>query len=209
MTTSIAITTIAPMKKRLRAEMKARLASIAPQDVLERTRAACRSLIDLPEYRDARVIMLYLPIPQEVDPAQVALHAWGQGKTVLAPKVDWSQRHMLAVQIHSMDDGVVRGKYGVPQPPPDGPVYPVEEIDLVIVPALAYDRTGGRLGRGGGFYDRFLSGLDVTAVTCGLAFTEQLVDQLPADRHDRPVDILVTDKEVLRFGPGERDARAN
>jgi len=186
--------------------MKAALASIPPQDVTDRSEAACRLLIDLPEYRDARAVMLYLPLPHEPDPTRLALHAWEEGKTVLAPKVDWARRDMLAVEIHSMQEGVVAGKYGVPVPP-DGPVRAPERIDLVIVPALAYDRSGGRLGRGGGFYDRFLSELREDTVTCGLGFSEQVVDELPTGEHDRPVDILVTDKEVLRFrSPAQRES---
>lgn len=190
------------MKKHLRRDMKATLASMPPTEAMRKSYAACKLMIGLPEFKSADVVMLYLPIPQEVDLSEVALHAWQQDKTVLAPKVNWSQRHMLAMQIHSMDDGVITGEYGVPEPD-DGPIWPVEEIDLIIVPALAYDRTGARLGRGGGFYDRFLAGPGMKAVTCGLAFVEQLVDDLPADKHDQPVDILVTDKEVLRFASAD------
>ena len=80
-----------------------------------------------------------------------------------------------------------------------GQVWPLEDIDFIIVPALAYDHNGGRLGRGGGFYDRFLAHTEVKAVTCGLAFSEQLVDELPIHAHDYPVQILVTDKDVIRF----------
>jgi 5-formyltetrahydrofolate cyclo-ligase len=64
---------------------------------------------------------------------------------------------------------------------------------------MAYDRQGGRLGRGGGYYDRFLGQPGLRAVRCGLAFAEQVVDELPTAPHDQPVDIVVTDQEVLRF----------
>ena len=188
------------MKHHLRKEMKAKLAQMPPQEVSVKSYAACLSLMALPEYRDAQVIMLYLPISQEVDTAEIAMHAWQVDKTVLAPKVNRSQRHMLAVQIHSLDDGLTRGEFGIREPV-EGEVWPAGEIDLIIVPALAYDRTGGRLGRGGGFYDRFLAAQPTHAVACGLGFHEQIVDQLPIHAHDHPIDILVTDKQVLRFMP--------
>jgi len=186
------------MKKHLRVEMKEKLAAMSSQAANEKSYAACMLLTGLPEFRNADVVMLYLPIPQEVDPAEVALHAWQQEKTVLAPKVNWDQRHMLAVRIQSLSDDVVTGRYGVPEPA-EGPVWPVQDIDFIIVLALAYDRSGARLGRGGGFYDRFLAEPGMRAITCGLSFAEQLVNELPADKHDRPMDILVTNKEVLRF----------
>lgn len=198
MTTLRPHSTIASMKRRLRVEMKERLAGMSPRTRADKSYAACRKLTELPEFVDADVLMMYLPIPQEVDPAEIALHAWQAQKTVVAPKVNWDQHHMLAVRIQSLSDDIVTGKFGVPEPA-EGPVWPVEDIDLIIVPALAYDRGGARLGRGGGFYDRLLSEPGARAITCGLGFSEQLIDKLPADKHDQPVDILVTDTEVLRF----------
>jgi 5-formyltetrahydrofolate cyclo-ligase len=74
----------------------------------------------------------------------------------------------------------------------------IERIDLVIVPALAFDRAGNRLGRGGGFYDRFLARPGLGASKIGLAFDEQIVDTIPVGPNDIPVDIVVTDKEIIR-----------
>jgi len=191
------------MKRHLRREMKARLAAMSPEVISTKSYAACEKLIALPEYHRARSVMLYLPISQEVDTAGIALHAWQHGKTVLAPKVSWQQRHMLAVAIHSLDDGLVHGKYGIREPL-DGEPWPVEEIDFIVIPALAYDRLGGRLGRGGGFYDRFLADPNIRALSCGLGFDEQVVDELPVHAHDLPVTVLVTDKRVLRFDPADQ-----
>lgn len=186
------------MKHHLRKEMKAKLAAMSDDEIASRSYAACEALLAQPEYRNARTIMLYLPIRQEVDTAEIALHAWQAGKTVLAPKVDWEQKHMLGMRISSLDDGLVYGQHSIREPA-GGTVWPPEEIDFVIVPALAYDRSGGRLGRGGGFYDRFLAQRGMRAVKCGLGFDIQLVDELPTDGHDHPIDLLVTDKCVLRF----------
>ena len=105
---------------------------------------------------------------------------------------------MLAVEIRSFDDGLVEGRFGIREPGSGSP-RPFEDIDLIVVPALAYDRTGGRLGRGGGFYDRFLARDDMRAVRCGLGFDEQVTEQLPTHAHDLPVAIVVTDRQVLRF----------
>ena len=76
---------------------------------------------------------------------------------------------------------------------------PFEEIDLVVIPALGFDRRGNRLGRGSSYYDRFFADNKFGALKSGLAFTEQVVDSIPVDATDVPVDFLVTDKEVMYF----------
>lgn len=93
------------------------------------------------------------------------------------------------------------GAWKILEPHPERcPVAPVEEIDLVFVPGLAFTRTGGRLGRGGGFYDRFLSGLRPGAVKAGVCFHAQWVAELPMEAHDHEVDVVVTEKDVFRCG---------
>jgi len=106
---------------------------------------------------------------------------------------------MVAVTCRSIDDDeMLVDQFGI-RTPKNGQMWPYEDIDLIVVPALAFDRQGNRLGRGGGFYDRFLAEPRVHAVTVGLGFAEQLVEELPTHHYDRPVDMLVTDQHVLRF----------
>ncbi len=171
---------------------------MSPELQAEKSRLACQALVDLDAFKNAGVIMLYLPIPNEVDPIQAVLAAWQQEKTVLMPKVSLEQRHLIALRCTSLDDEFEAGPLGTRHPAAGQP-WPADNIDLVIVPALAYDRTGNRLGRGGGFYDKFLSEPGINAIKCGLAFDEQVLDEIPTQSHDQPVDMLVTDKEVLTF----------
>ena len=185
------------MKHSLRKSIRRTLAAM-PRDVgAAKSRTACEALLATEEFQAAHVIMLYAPIPMEVDAEPIAHAAWQEGKSVLAPKVNWRREQMVAVAIASMDD-LVPGRFGIREPA-GGEAWPADKIDFIIVPALAYDRRGNRLGRGGGFYDRFLAEAGCNAVTCGLAFDEQLVDQVPIHDNDIPVNMLVTDKEVLRF----------
>ena len=194
------------MKALLRREIERKLAAMPAEVAAAKSRVACSSLLAAEEFRSAGAIMLYAPIPREVDVEPVADAAWRAGKTVLAPKVDWSTERMQAVAIRSMDE-LVPGRFGLREPAGgEGgesqsavEAWPIAGIDLIIVPALAYDRAGNRLGRGAGFYDRFLAQPGRRAVTCGLAFAEQLVDHVPMHENDVPVDMLVTDAEVLRF----------
>jgi 5-formyltetrahydrofolate cyclo-ligase len=194
------------MKNNHRIHMKKRLAGIGPDEARRKSRAACRHLIEIDQFARADAVMVYMPVPGEVDAMPLALAAWQRGKTVLVPKVFWDHKHMVAVTCKSIDDEMVETRYGIREPV-GGEVWPIEQVDLIVVPALAFDRAGNRLGRGGGFYDRFLAQPGVRAVRCGLAFREQVVDELPAETHDRPVHLLATDEELLRFdhiaGPGD------
>ena len=185
-------------KPQLRAEIKQALSAMPADTAAAKSRRACRMLADLDEFRSAAAIMLYMPIPHEIDCIPAVLAAWQQAKTVLVPKVDPGHRQMMAVRCESMDDEMVTGSYGIREPARSEP-WPVENIDLIVVPALAYDRKGNRLGRGGGFYDHFLAQPGVRAVKCGLAFAEQVAEEVPTTANDWPVDLIVTDKEVLRF----------
>lgn len=195
------------MKHNLRKEMKALLKAMTPDVAAAKSRAASISLIAQSEFRNARTVMIYLTIPCEVDIAEIALSAWRDEKDVVAPRVDWDQRHMIAVNIHSLHSGLTVGQFGLREPVAGQP-WPVEDIDLVIVPALAYDRHGRRLGRGAGMYDRFLAAPGLRAIRCGIAFCDQVVDELPVHDYDVPVDMLVTDKEVLRFPANARPSFA-
>jgi 5-formyltetrahydrofolate cyclo-ligase len=174
------------------------MASIDVEELRARSAAACRLMIEQPEYQKAQVVMVFFSLPNEVDTTQVVLHAWQDNKRVLAPKVSWEERRMLPVEIHSIAD-VGEGNTGLREPMASVPV-PVGEIDLVILPGLGFDPFGNRLGRGRGFYDHFLAHRDYRAVSCALALEEQFVDSVPVGPHDMPIDMLVTDKHVRRFG---------
>ena len=190
------------MKNELREQMKQKLSAIATEHAKEKSRAACSALISLKEFRNAEVVMLYMPIAGELDTTVAMTAAWRRNKTVVVPKVDFNRRTINAVRCRSLDEQFDIDKYGIRTPRGDPDVHrdwPVEQIDLVVTPALAFDRRGHRLGRGGGYYDRFLAETALRAVACGLAFSEQLLDKLPAYGNDLPVDILVTDREVIRF----------
>jgi len=183
-------------KVELRQEMRNRLLALSAEQRKEKSRKACRNLISTEQYQDASIIMMYLSLPHEVDTTEAILHAWQLGKTVAVPKISWQQRHMIAVQITSLDTGFSTGAWGLRNPMTGVPI-PFGQIDLVVTPALGFDRKGNRLGRGGSFYDRFFANKDLTAARCGLAFAEQILESVPTMEHDEPVELLVTDEEVV------------
>lgn len=195
-------------KRELRTAVRARLAAMTSEQAATSSAAACARLCQTGEFLTARLVMIFLSTSREPDTAPLAAAAWAAGKRLAAPRVDWENLHLRPIEIRSLasleDDGS-----GIRQPPGSHDV-PLAEIDLVIVPGIAFDRAGHRLGRGGGYYDRFLAQSQVRATLCGLAFEEQTVPMVPVEPHDMRLDMLVTEAGVWRFPrpPGESAAAA-
>ena len=160
--------------------------------------AATLLLTASPEFAAARVVMLYLSAPQEMDTAPLALKCWQSGKTVVVPKVSWDQRRMLPVEITSLQTNMTTTGPGVREPVSGQPI-PLNMIDLVVVPGLGFSNDGHRIGRGMGFYDRFLALQDFIGVSCGLGFEEQIIPRLPVLDHDMALSMLCTDRGIRRF----------
>ena len=185
-------------KNAIRQQLRQVLRTLSPEQQQIKSQAACRNVIESPEFAAATVVMLYLSMSQEVDTAPIALRAWQDGKTVAVPKVFMSDRSMLPVEIQSLYTGMKTTPVGVREPEVGQPI-PIEIIDLVLVPGLGFSPTGERIGRGGGFYDRFLAQANFEGTTCGLAFEQQVFESLPMLPHDQHLNMLVTDTGIRRF----------
>jgi len=144
--------------------------------------------------------MLFLSLPLEVDTTPVVLKAWQTRKRVLAPRVSWNQRRIVPIEIRSLTDDLAVSSLGIREPI-SGTPFPISIIDLIVMPGLGFDEFGHRLGRGQGFYDKFIASAEFTGTTCGLAFEEQVLQNVPVGPLDRSVDMLVTDEKVRRFQP--------
>ncbi len=202
------------MKKKLRQHIRQVIEALPPSVRRDKSLLAQRAMLALPEFAAAQTVMIYLSMVEEVDTAHIALQAWAAGKRVLAPRVYLADHSMDAFEIHSLRERLVPGPYDILQPA-DGNPWPPGQIDLIVVPALAFSRNGGRLGRGAGFYDRFLlrardrtcGGQNALPLAVGLAFEEQVLDELPMFDHDQPIDILVSDKGFWDFRKNRNAAK--
>jgi 5-formyltetrahydrofolate cyclo-ligase len=185
-------------KGEIRRKLREKLAAMSEEDRHTKSLSACSLLAGTADFSAARVIMLYLSAKDEVDTAQLALRAWQDGKTVVVPKVSWDQRRMLPVELTSLTSGLTTTGAGVREPIAGSPI-PLNLIDLVVVPGLGFTATGHRIGRGMGFYDRFLAQNEIIGLSCGLAFEEQIVSELPVLDHDVSLSMLATDRGIRRF----------
>jgi len=185
-------------KAQLRSTLLKRLHAMPSEQRNEKSRKACRNLVSIEPFQKASTVMMFVSLPHEVDTSEAILHAWQLGKVVAVPKISWEQRHMIPVQINSLETGFSVSASGLRNPIAGVPV-PFEDIDLVVTPALGFDNKGNRLGRGGAYYDRFFANSQLKALRCGFAFSEQLVESIPVTEYDQPVDMVVTDEGIVQF----------
>jgi 5-formyltetrahydrofolate cyclo-ligase len=185
-------------KPTIRRQLREKLAAMTEAERQAKSVTACNLIGASPEFAAARVVMLYLSAPLEVDTAPLALKCWQRGKTVVVPKVSWNQRRMLPVEITSLQTSMTISGPGVREPVSGQPI-PVDLIGLVIVPGMGFTNEGHRIGRGMGFYDRFLAQADFLGISCGLAFEEQILPKLPVLDHDMSLSMLCTDRGLRRF----------
>lgn len=179
-------------KHQLRTAFDARRRALSESERRGRSAAACDRLAGLPELAAAEIVALYAALPDEADPGPARDALERTGCRIALPRV--SDAGTLVIV--GADGELAPGYRGVLEPA--GEPLPVEAIDVIVVPGVAFDRDGGRLGRGGGHYDRLLASVTASTTSIGLAFSFQLVEHVPVLDHDQPVDVIVTDEEVVR-----------
>ncbi len=196
--------TLAQDKKALRARMKQALGAQSASLAADLSQAAADRLLAHPAFIGAKFVMIYLPLPGEIDPTSIAVAAWRAGKRVAVPLAAAEGPLMTPIELSSLQEPMDSDRFGVRTPRRRAEI-PVGDIDLLVTPGLAFDRTGGRLGRGKGYYDRFIARPDFAGRACGLAFDLQLIDLVPAGPYDRKLSMLVTDRRLIDLseaGPG-------
>lgn len=184
-------------KRLLRERMRARLDGMNANERRDASIAACGRIEALPEFAAADAVLLYLPLPGELDCLSLLESAFAASRIVCVPHVDWVGRAMQPVRLRAPDAGdLIIDRHGVRMPRTIEPVA-VERLGCVVVPGLAFDERCRRLGRGGGFYDRFLPRLAGAIPAIGLAFECQVVSQLPAAPHDAGVAMVATERRLI------------
>lgn len=185
-------------KKALRKEIYALRDSLTSAEIAAKSGAVAGQLEKLPFYREAGTIMFFLSFRSEVATRGMVEKNLEQGKRVLAPKMSPRERVLIPSQLLDLEKDLVLGYFDVPEPRPEAlrPVEPAE-IDLLIVPGVAFDLRGNRLGYGGGYYDRFFERLRPEVPLVAIAFELQIVPRVPTEPWDRRMDWLVTEERAI------------
>lgn len=187
-------------KQELRRRTRKATEALPQEEAQRRSRRVCRRLFELPVFSPARAVMLYAPMPGEVDISPFTRRCLDLGKRVCIPRVDWTNLRLIPAQIRNHELDLVSDRHGVQVPRDACPEVHVEDLDLVIVPGVAFDPSGARLGRGRGFYDRFLAEPLLRATTCGAGFALQLVPELPVEPHDARLRFIATEDRLIDTG---------
>jgi 5-formyltetrahydrofolate cyclo-ligase len=152
------------------------------------------------EFRSAKVVLAYDSFGTEVDTHPLMQLCLEQRKTLCLPRMHNKERCLTAHAVGDLKRDLVPVPFGFLQPKKTMPLVPLEKIDLLLVPGIAFDLQGHRLGRGAGYYDRFLPRARVQAVVSALAFECQIVEAVPVQEFDWPVQLIFTEERVIRGG---------
>lgn len=184
-------------KKLIRKEILIKRDSIDPEKRLKKDKLIMERVLSLPYFEKARTVFYYASFRSEVSTLPQIEEAIRRGKRIILPKVDNINKRLRLFEIHDTDE-IKPGFMGIPEPdvPPERE-RDINNVDLVIMPGVAFDTNGNRLGYGAGYYDKLLSGLKKDIPLIAIAYEEQIVDSLPAERHDIRVDMILTDKRII------------
>jgi 5-formyltetrahydrofolate cyclo-ligase len=176
-------------KTSLRQQVRARLRALSAEQHRADSQRVCERLLTLPVWKRARIVLLFAPLGDEPDILPVISSSLKEGKEVSLPKLDPAGFSYHASPIKSLED-LSPGKFGILEPRHTSAAMALNRLDLVLVPGVAFDPRGGRLGRGKGYYDRLLAA--VNGLKCGVAFDEQIVDAVPVGPMDVRLNCILT-----------------
>lgn len=178
-------------KKVLRESMKILRDSIKTGEKIAKDKDIYEKVINSTYYKEARVIMVYVSMGSEVDTLSIITHALGNNKVICVPKVINLREGMKAIEIHNLQELKKCGKYNILEPEDFDNEIKAESVDLFLVPGLAFDSSGGRIGYGAGFYDRFLKDSRRDALKLGLSYDFQLIKEVPMEDSDIRLDHII------------------
>ena len=179
------------MKNQLKESILKKRNSLSKEEIIEKSSKIKGNLFSLDYYKKSKTIMFFVSFNSEVDTHDMIRDAL-KSKTVVVPKVAY---HEIEPSFIIDFDNLIPGKFGILEPIETMKIA-YKNIDLILVPGIAFDKEGHRIGYGFGYYDKFLKKVP-KAIKIGLAFDFQIVDKIPREMHDVPVDLIVTEERVV------------
>jgi 5-formyltetrahydrofolate cyclo-ligase len=184
------IDNIQERKAALRRQLRSRLRAVTPEIRRQAAERAMALLLARPEWRRAASIMIFAPLPDELDLWPLAVRVLEENRHLALPRFDPETSCYHAARVSDPSQDVAPGSFGIREPRAGLPEVPLNQLDFVLVPGLGFDFAGRRLGRGKGYYDRLLTAIRGTA--CGVAMDGQMLPSIPAEPHDKNVDCILT-----------------
>lgn len=185
--------TIGEEKARLRRELRAKNRALPPEYRAAADRAIRTHVLESPFYAAAETVFAYLGVGWEIETRPLLRQCLAEGKRLCLPLC--TGPHEMSLRLVSSLSELTPGAYGIPEPPPESPALSPEEAELALIPCVAADRRGRRLGQGGGYYDAFLPRFPGTALL--LCREAAVLPELPVEKHDFPLPFLVTETKIF------------
>ena len=157
-----------------------------------------KRLINSDTYKNANKIFTYISFGSEVDTKEFIKYALSDNKEIYVPKTDKGKREMVAMTINSLDNMGV-DKWGILEPKTVEEDKIGEEFDLIIMPGVAFDKFGNRIGYGGGYYDKYISRKNIKCPKIALAYDLQIIDKIQCEEHDIKADGIISNKEFIKM----------
>lgn len=190
------IPSIAEQKVSLRQQYRVLIRSVLPEQTAAASEDLRKHLIASPYWRQAKSVLMFYPLADEPDITPLLEQALKEGKALTLPRYNSSTGVYEAALIKNLTEDLMPGRFGIREPSLNCSAFPLNQLDLTLVPGIAFDSSGRRLGRGKGFYDRLLPG--TTGMTLGLAFDWQESDALPIEPHDVELNAVLTPTRWLK-----------
>lgn len=184
-------------KEELRQELKSRVKNLSVKQRADASIRACTLLREQKKWKEARNVFFYAATPDEISLLTIIQEGLASQKNILLPRYISTTGEYEAAQITSLEDCTPR-KFGILEPGEKCPIFPLNQLDLLLVPGVGFDPLGNRLGKGRGFYDRLL--VHAVGFKCGVAFDEQIVSKVPAAPHDIRMNCILTPSRWLLMG---------
>jgi len=178
----------------LRKMIRATLKSFSEEKRKLDSKTLCIKLEEQPFFQTADTVLFFAPLPEEID-LWPLLEKFTYEKTAALPCFDDNSQFYTSRQVKDPHE-IVSGQFGIREPIGNCVQIPFDDLDLILVPGMAFDLRGNRLGRGRGFYDRLLA--ETRGVKCGIAFDEQIVGAVPTEEHDLKMDFILTPTRGMR-----------
>jgi 5-formyltetrahydrofolate cyclo-ligase len=186
------------MKNNLRKNLIKKRKKLSSSKIFKNSNQIKKTLFDLNDFKNASVILFYISYNNEVYTHEMIKDALSLGKKVIVPKSNTQNQTLILSKLTSWDD-LELGSYGILEPKKEKiKKTSFEEIEIIIVPGVGFDKKGNRIGHGKGYYDKLLK-KSKNAFHIGLAFEYQIIDKIPVDSHDIPVDMIITEDRIIGF----------
>jgi len=189
---------IGAAKIQIREDIARIISALAESDIAKKVRAIEDRLFEFANFLEAKIALLYVSGDNEVQTRNIIKRAYSYNKIVVLPAFDPKTFEMELMKVDKFAQELKPGPRGVPEPNAGRcKIVPIDRIDIAIIPGIAFDEKGGRIGMGRGYYDRLIPNLAITTRKVALTLEEQIIPQIPMESHDKHVDIIITDKRII------------